>query len=77
MEFDLLVKNGTLVDGSGSPRYVADVGVKGGKITAIGRLTGRAKQTVDAEEHVVSPGFVDGHTPVSYTHLTLPTICSV
>ncbi len=62
MEFDLLVKNGTLVDGSGSPRYVADVGVKDGKITAIGRLTGRAKQTVDAEEHVVSPGFVDGHT---------------
>ena len=62
MEFDLLVKNGTLVDGSGSPRYVADVGVKDGKITAIGRLTGRAKQTIDAEEHVVSPGFVDGHT---------------
>ncbi|MCH2387502.1 MAG: amidohydrolase family protein, partial [Opitutales bacterium] len=62
MEFDLLVKNGTLVDGSGSPRYVADVGVKDGKITAIGRLTGRAKQTIDAEEQVVSPGFVDGHT---------------
>ena len=62
MEFDLLVKNGTLIDGSGAPRYVADVGVNGGKITAIGRLSGRANRTVDAEGHIVSPGFVDGHT---------------
>jgi N-acyl-D-amino-acid deacylase len=63
MAFDLLVKNGMIVDGSGLPRYRGDVGVKDGKIVEIGRLDGAsAKETVDAEGHVVAPGFVDGHT---------------
>ncbi|HCG70346.1 MAG TPA: hypothetical protein DE147_07790 [Gammaproteobacteria bacterium] len=62
MTYDLLIKNGTVVDGSGSPSYRADVAVSGGKIAAIGRINERAKQTIDAEGHVVSPGFVDGHT---------------
>ena len=62
MTYDLLIKNGTVVDGSGNPGYRADVGVSGGKIAAIGRINERAKQTIDAEGHIVSPGFVDGHT---------------
>ena len=63
MAFDLVVKNGMIVDGSGLPRYRADVGVKDGKIAEIGRINGAAaKETLDAEGHVVSPGFVDGHT---------------
>ena len=62
MTYDLLIKNGTVVDGSGNPGYRADVGVSGGKIVAIGRINERAKQTIDAEGHIVSPGFVDGHT---------------
>ena len=62
MVYDLLVKNGTVVDGSGSPGYRADVGIIGGKIAAIGRINEGAKQTIDAEGHIVSPGFVDGHT---------------
>ncbi len=63
MSFDLLVRNGMIVDGSGLPRYRGDVGVKDGKIVEIGRLNGvSAKETVDAEGHVVAPGFVDGHT---------------
>ncbi len=62
MSYSLLIKNGTVVDGSGAPRFVADVGVKDGKIAAIGRLRDRAQRTVDAEGHVVAPGFVDGHT---------------
>ncbi|TMJ25045.1 MAG: amidohydrolase, partial [Alphaproteobacteria bacterium] len=63
MSFDLIVKNGMIVDGSGLPRYRGDVGVKDGKIAEIGRLTGAsAKDTVDAEGRVVAPGFVDGHT---------------
>lgn len=62
MTYDLLIKNGTVVDGSGSPSYRADVAVSGGKIAAIGRINERAEQTIDAEGHVVSPGFVDGHT---------------
>ncbi len=62
MTYDLLIKNGTVVDGSGNSGYRADVGVSGGKIVAIGRINERAKQTIDAEGHIVSPGFVDGHT---------------
>ncbi|HTR88173.1 MAG TPA: amidohydrolase family protein [Reyranella sp.] len=63
MAFDLIVRNGMIVDGSGLPRFQADVGVKDGKIVEIGRLNGAAaKETFDAEGRVVSPGFVDGHT---------------
>ena len=62
MTYDLLIKNGTVVDGSGNPGYRTDVAVSSGKIAAIGRINERAKQTIDAEGHIVSPGFVDGHT---------------
>ena len=63
MAFDLVIRNGMVVDGSGSARYRADVGVKDGKIARIGRLDGEStKETLDAEGHVVTPGFVDGHT---------------
>jgi N-acyl-D-amino-acid deacylase len=63
MAFDLVVKNGMIVDGSGLPRYRADIGVKDGKIAEIGRINGAtAKETLDAAGRVVSPGFVDGHT---------------
>ncbi len=63
MAFDLVVKNGMIVDGSGLPRYRADIAVKDGKIAEIGRINGAAaKETMDADGRVVSPGFVDGHT---------------
>ncbi len=63
MAFDLVVKNGMIVDGSGLPRYRADIGVKNGRIAEIGRINGAAaKETMDADGRVVSPGFVDGHT---------------
>lgn len=62
MAYDILVKNGTVVDGSGGARYRADVGVVDGKIAAIGRINEKAQTTIDAEGQVVSPGFVDGHT---------------
>jgi len=62
MSYDLIVKNGTVIDGSGSTRYRADVGVKDGKIATIGRINAPADEIIDAEGHVVSPGFVDGHT---------------
>jgi N-acyl-D-amino-acid deacylase len=61
MSYDLIIKNGTVIDGSGLSRYSADVGVKDGRIAAIGRLNSRAAETLDAEGHVVTPGFVDGH----------------
>jgi N-acyl-D-amino-acid deacylase len=62
MAFDLVIKGGTVVDGSGLPRYRADVGVKDGVITEIGRIRAPSQKTVDAEGMVVSPGFIDGHT---------------
>jgi len=60
--YDLVIKNGVVVDGSGGARYPADVAVMDGKIARIGRINEKARQVVDAEGHVVSPGFVDGHT---------------
>ena len=62
MSYDLVIKNGWVVDGSGSPRYPADVGVTKGRIAAIGRIRESAREVIDADGHVVTPGFVDGHT---------------
>jgi len=62
MQYDLVIKNGTVIDGSGLPGYRADVGVRAGRIASIGRIRDRAGEIVDAEGHVVAPGFVDGHT---------------
>lgn len=62
MQYDLLIKNGTVIDGSGMPRFRADVGIVHGKIAAIGKIRDGAKQVLDAEGHVVAPGFIDGHT---------------
>ena len=62
MVYDLVIKNGMVIDGSGLPRYRADVGVRHGRIAAIGRIRERAHEVVDAEGHVVAPGFVDAHT---------------
>jgi N-acyl-D-amino-acid deacylase len=62
MAYDLLIKNGTLVDGTGTPPRRADLAVADGKIAEIGQISDSAKRTVDASDLVVAPGFVDPHT---------------
>ena len=62
MAYDLVIKNGVVIDGSGLPRYRADIGVKNGRLASIGRIRESAKEVLDAEGHIVAPGIVDGHT---------------
>ncbi len=62
MPYDLVIKNGVVIDGSGLPRYRADVGVRHGRIVTIGRIRERAREVIDADGQVVAPGIVDGHT---------------
>ncbi|MGH9786470.1 MAG: N-acyl-D-amino-acid deacylase family protein, partial [Terriglobia bacterium] len=61
--FDLLIRNARVVDGSGSPSLLADVGIRNGRIEAVGRLSdARAARVIDASGLVVAPGFIDLHT---------------
>jgi len=62
MPYDLVIKNGVLIDGSGLPRHHADVAVRHGRIAAVGRIRERAREVMDADGLVVAPGFIDGHT---------------
>jgi N-acyl-D-amino-acid deacylase len=61
MAYDVLIKNGRVIDGSGMPAFAGDVAVKDGKIAEIGKLSGAADQVVDAGGQVIAPGFIDNH----------------
>jgi N-acyl-D-aspartate/D-glutamate deacylase len=61
MPYDLIIRGGTVVDGSGSPPRTGDVAVSEGRIAAVGKVDGRARRTIDADGAIVTPGFVDVH----------------
>lgn len=62
MAYDLKIVGGTIVDGSGQPRYRGDVGVRDGRVVAMGDAPDPASRTIDADGAIVAPGFVDLHT---------------
>lgn len=63
MTFDLLIRNATIVDGTGAPRFPGDIGVRSGRIERIGELSGeRGATEIDLEGRVAAPGFIDAHT---------------
>jgi len=62
MDADLVIRGGTIVDGSGRPPFEGDVAIAGDRITAVGRVSGRGAEEIDARGLVVTPGFVDVHT---------------
>lgn len=59
---DLVIRGGSVIDGTGAPERLADVGIAGGRIVELGRISGRGKREIDAEGQAVTPGFIDGHT---------------
>ena len=61
--YDLIIRNGKIIDGTGSPWYYSDIAIQDDKIEKIGKLTDlKAKKEIDAKRHIVSPGFIDMHT---------------
>lgn len=64
-DYDLVIRNARIIDGSGNPWFLADIGIKSGKISTIGKIaSATANRTIDAANRVVSPGFIDVHTHV-------------
>ena len=73
MEYDLVIKNGTVIDGTGAPGYPADVAIRGDAIVAIGRLDGESAEAVDGSGLAVAPGFIDIHSHSDMSFLIDPT----
>jgi N-acyl-D-amino-acid deacylase len=75
-DFDLIISNGTVADGTGQPLREADVGITNGRIAAVGLIGGRGHEEINAKGKLVTPGFVDIHTlydaqAVWDSHMTL------
>jgi N-acyl-D-aspartate/D-glutamate deacylase len=62
MSYDLVIRNGNLIDGTGEPGRVGDLALRDGRIAAVGVVEGSGQREIDAEGHAITPGFVDIHT---------------
>ncbi|HEY5898663.1 MAG TPA: D-aminoacylase [Burkholderiales bacterium] len=70
--FDLIVRGGTIIDGTRAPRFQGDIAIEGGRIAALGTVAGKAKQELDASGKIVAPGFIDAHTHDDRLMLSAP-----
>lgn len=75
--FDIVIRNGMVIDGSGSPPFAADIAIENGKIAAVGKVDGRGTEEIDATGRIVTPGFVDIHThydgQITWEHTLRPS----
>ncbi len=62
MSYDLIIRNGTIIDGTGAPRRHADLAISHGRIAEIGKCRDSARRVLDASDLIVAPGFIDPHT---------------
>lgn len=75
--YDVIIKNGRIVDGAGNPWFRSDVGIRGKRVVAIGDLReASATHTIDAKDHIVCPGFIDIHSHASWNYLVDARIAS-
>ncbi|SOE22622.1 N-acyl-D-amino-acid deacylase [Spirosomataceae bacterium TFI 002] len=73
-DYDLVIKNGRVIDGTGNPWFRADIGIRNGKIAEIGQIKrSNAKSIIDANDHIVAPGFIDIHTHIEWSLFAHPT----
>ena len=79
-KFDVVIRGGTVVDGTGSPARVADVAISDGRIAEVGTVTAAGREEIDARDRIVIPGFVDVHThydaQVTWASQILPSSCN-
>src|SRR5437762_2085073 len=65
--YDLVVRNGKIVDGTGNPWFHGDLAIKGDKIAVLGKIPGKGKREIDAKGLIVAPGFIDMHSHSDFT----------
>src|SRR3984957_9458382 len=76
MALDILIRGGTVIDGTGAPPRPADIGIAAGRIAAVGRIEGEADTVIDASGLILTPGFIDIHSHSDYTLLVDPRAVS-
>src|SRR6266852_8121581 len=72
MKFELLIRNATVIDGTGAPRFADDIGVSSGRISWIGKLREKGEIEIDARGKIAAPGFIDAHTHDDRLMLSAP-----
>src|SRR5689334_7548976 len=72
LQYSVIIRNATVIDGSGAPRFAADIGLAGDRITAIGRDLPKGEREINASGLVAAPGFIDAHTHDDRLMLSAP-----